>query len=242
MQAELVFTRVKYISANAIDRPHMVVQGITGSVKPGTSLCILDGSGERAGEIFLKVAAGRADALGSLLGSITVNGGPLTEKLQLHPDGSIRGVRRFPKRVNSAYVGRGDAALWHGLTVREMLTYAALLRRTDVRSCPRCLSCGLSQLLVSTVSSCCKQLDLAFSSCTSCLCSCVTSFSNTKNEADDAYYPSSAHGSAFINNSASSPAALLPNTQRSSRGAMVSRNSEDFSAGIGLPRCERNNV
>ena len=137
MQADLAFTRVKYLSLDHVDdRPDMVLHGISGRVIPGTSCCILTGSSDKSGDILLRVLSGRHGAVGSMLGSITVNDGPMVLVDNLNSDGSFKSHRLYPKRINSAYIARGDCELWPHLTVREVIRYAALLKRTDQRSLP----------------------------------------------------------------------------------------------------------
>ena len=77
MQADLVFTRLKYLSEGADGRPDVVVHSCTGRVAPGSSCCILSGSQDRSADILLRVLGGRTNNIGSVLGGLTVNDGPL---------------------------------------------------------------------------------------------------------------------------------------------------------------------
>ena len=94
MQADLAFTRVKYLSIDGVDdRPDMVLHGISGRVIPGTACCILTGSADKSGDILLRVLSGRYGAIGSMLGSITVNDGPMVLADNLNSDGSFKSHR-----------------------------------------------------------------------------------------------------------------------------------------------------
>ena len=132
----LTFQKVKYIdvpneiyarhhrrhgpsSDTVLDGEEVIVQGITGFVAPGSSLCILDGQRGGAGITLLQVLAGRARAVGTVTGTIRANGSKLT-----------RGLAYY----NSGFVASGDVSKTH-LTVSQTLRYAALLRRTDTATC-----------------------------------------------------------------------------------------------------------
>ena len=116
----MTFSRIKYTN-NDEDQPDTVVQGVSGVVAPGETCCILDGNKEGAGSILLRVISGRASAAGVISGVVKANGTQLVAGYAL---------------VYSAFVGRGDSAHVPQLTVRQTLHYAAMLRRTDTRSCP----------------------------------------------------------------------------------------------------------
>lgn len=120
LRTVMTFSRIKYTN-NDEDMPDTVVQGVSGMVAPGETCCILDGNKEGAGSILLRVISGRASASGVIHGVVKANGTQLVAGYAL---------------VYSAFVGRGDSAHMTNLTVRQTLHYAALLRRTDTRSCP----------------------------------------------------------------------------------------------------------
>lgn len=115
----LTFSRVKYINMDA-EQPETILEGISGTVSPGETCCILDSNDAGAGNILLKVISGRASAAGVVQGVIKANGTTLAQNYSL---------------VFSAFVARGDGAHQGHLTVKQTIIYAALLRRTDQRSC-----------------------------------------------------------------------------------------------------------
>eukprot|EP01031_Cornospumella_fuschlensis_P028342 gene28342-34218_t len=93
-----------------------ILNGVSGTIRPGNCVCILDGQEDKSSLILLQILAGRGQATGKISGVIAANS---------HRIGKHEGY------VNAAYVQRGDAPCMAPLTVREALTYAALLRRTD---------------------------------------------------------------------------------------------------------------
>ena len=103
------------------DGDTVVLKGITGDVMPGEMCCIVDGSDSGAGDILLQVLSARATVYGKVSGDIRISDKILMQGDFVH---------------NSALVIRGDSKSHSCLTVRETLEYAALLRRTDQRSCP----------------------------------------------------------------------------------------------------------
>jgi hypothetical protein len=123
-----------------------VFQNISGNIEPGNTLCILDGQSclfadsthnnytntqsYGAGSTLLQILAGRAPNAGKVTGTIRVNGGKL---------------KRGMSYINAAYVYAGDVCL-SPITVREFVQYAAMLRRTDQKTCPMittwCQACG----------------------------------------------------------------------------------------------------
>ena len=102
-----------------------VLQGISGTVEPGGSLCILDGNSYGAGSTLLQVLAGRAPNVGRVSGIVKVNGAKL---------------KRGMTYVNAAFVRSGDVSLVP-ISVRNCVRFAALLRRTDQKTCPAFTSC-----------------------------------------------------------------------------------------------------
>ena len=81
MQADLVFTRLKYLSEGPDGRPDVVVHSCSGRVGPGSSMCILSGSHDRTADILLRVLGGRTSNIGTILGGLTVNDAPLVSVL-----------------------------------------------------------------------------------------------------------------------------------------------------------------
>lgn len=122
-QTVFTFHRVKYIPNDDFhDNVDPMIQGISGRVDPGSSLCIVDGNDYGAGRVLLQVLAGRNRTMGKTSGIITANG-----------------VRRTGDStyLNAAYVPSGD--IFSTLSVRQTLLYAGYLRRHDrTESC-----CGL---------------------------------------------------------------------------------------------------
>jgi hypothetical protein len=118
MQAELSFSRLKYIGEGADERPDMIIQGVTGKCNPGTLSCILAGSNDPTSDILLRVLSGRTNNIGKILGSVTVNDGPLCINEHMNKDGTVNRQRVYPKRVNSAFIARGDSILWPDMTLR----------------------------------------------------------------------------------------------------------------------------
>lgn len=124
-QVTLSFQRLKYIENANQGAGEPLIQGVSGTAEPGSSLCIIDGNNVGSGQLLLEILAGRARASGRVSGSIKANGVKLKRGLMY---------------INSAYVPRGDVAI-SPMTVREVIRYAALLRRTDKRSCPNVMIC-----------------------------------------------------------------------------------------------------
>lgn len=118
LRTTLSFSRLRYATDDSDDAADVIVQGVSGIVCPGETLCILDGNEEGAGGILLKVLAGRAEGVGTLNGVLKANGVRL-------------GRRSSAALLHSAFVHRGDNAHLAYLTVRETLVYAAILRRPD---------------------------------------------------------------------------------------------------------------
>jgi ABC-type multidrug transport system ATPase subunit len=133
-QAHLSFQRLKYeLRTKGSNTQDFIIQNISGSVEPGNSLCVLDGQAYGgAGITLLQILAGRAPHTGKVTGTIRVNG----QKL-----------KRGMSYINAAYVEAGDICLTP-ITVKECIKYAAMLRRTDQKTCPQlslCLrGCGKS--------------------------------------------------------------------------------------------------
>jgi ABC-type Na+ transport system ATPase subunit NatA len=104
----------------------VLLEGITGKAVPRRICGILDGSGEGSERILLRVLSGHADMTGEVKGEIKING-------QIVPQGArLAGVALIPTK---------DAGTLGCLTVREVIRFAALLRRTDQNSCPALLTC-----------------------------------------------------------------------------------------------------
>ncbi|RYH14002.1 hypothetical protein EON65_34355 [archaeon] len=119
MITTLSFHGIRYVqdigtNDSAFSEP--VLNGVSGTISPGNCVCILDGQEDRSSLILLQILAGRGQATGKISGVIAAN---------KHRIGKHQGY------VNAAYVQHGDAPCMAPLTVRETLTYAALLRRTD---------------------------------------------------------------------------------------------------------------
>ena len=76
--------------------------------------------GDGTSEVLLRVLAGKTRTIGKTTGVITANAQRLGSNMSY---------------ANAAYVQRGDVPNVASLTVREVLRYAALLRRTDQASC-----------------------------------------------------------------------------------------------------------
>lgn len=123
LHTTLSFSRIRYTNSDssryeadtsaAANTIEIVVQGVTGVIRPGECCCILDGNEEGAGDILLKVLSGRAGAAGIINGVIKGN--------------DIR-LGKHNCLIYSSYVAMGDSAQLHHLTVRETLMFAAQLR------------------------------------------------------------------------------------------------------------------
>lgn len=118
MLADIVFNRLKYVGEGLDERPDIIIHGVTGRIPPGTSCCILSGSSDKTANILLKVLSGRTESIGNVLGTLTVNDGPLCLQQHFNSDGSVNRNRIYPKRVNSVYIASGDAIFWPDMTVR----------------------------------------------------------------------------------------------------------------------------
>jgi hypothetical protein len=132
-----------YLDGNNDDN-NAVFQGISSLILPKQSCCILDASNAGSGRVLLQLLSSyiRAKYANDEVGNIS-------GKLY----GSIK-VSDFEGRpvssCNSVYVSAGDFLNFHHnshyndlpstLTVKEMLTYAALLRKQHVQPSMRCLS------------------------------------------------------------------------------------------------------
>lgn len=103
----------------------VILYDITGKVSPRNLCAIVDGSNEGTERILLRVLSGRADYTGKVSGDIAINGHIIPQGIR------VSGV---------AFVAARDAVTHGCLTVREALTFAALLRRTDQTSCPAVLA------------------------------------------------------------------------------------------------------
>jgi len=132
---------VKYIPNDDFhDNIDPMIQGISGRVDPGCSLCIVDGNEYGAGRVLLQVLAGRNRTMGKTSGIVTANG-----------------VRRTAESsyLNAAYVPSGD--IFSTLSVRQTLIYAGYLRRNDrADSC-----CGLCDCNCFTIADDYKELESA---------------------------------------------------------------------------------
>ena len=117
-----------------------MIQGISGKVEPGSSLCIVDGNDYGAGRVLLQVLVGRNRTMGKISGIITANGVRRTE------DSAY---------LNAAYVPTGD--IFSTLSVKQTLIYAGYLRRHDrTDSC-----CGLFNCNCFTTAEDYKELEAA---------------------------------------------------------------------------------
>lgn len=124
MQVTITFQRLKYIPDDGYgEHSEPLISGISGRVVPGTSCCIIDANEYGAGKMLLSILAGKYNSIGKTTGVITANGSNITKDISYS---------------NFAYIPNGD--LSSTLTVLETLKYAALLRRTDQRTCTK-LSC-----------------------------------------------------------------------------------------------------
>lgn len=104
--ANIVFKNLTY----RIGSQHLILQSIYGAIHPGKVLAIMGGSG--AGKTsLLDILAGKRKK-GAVYGDILVNGAPLSPK---------------EYRAMCGYVDQEDTLL-DTLTVRETLTYSAMLR------------------------------------------------------------------------------------------------------------------
>jgi ABC-type multidrug transport system ATPase subunit len=103
----------------------VILYDITGKVSPRNLCAIVDGSNEGTERILLRVLSGRADYTGKVSGDIAINGHIIPQGVR------VSGV---------GFVAARDAITHGCLTVREALTFAALLRRTDQTSCPALLA------------------------------------------------------------------------------------------------------
>eukprot|EP01038_Epipyxis_sp_PR26KG_P004858 gene4858-6808_t len=125
MHTTISFQRLKFMNYGLNnDTLEPVFQGVSGKVEPNSCCCIIDGSMSGAGTLLLNVLAGRIRSSGKVTGVITVNDQKIAKDLFY---------------INSAYVQRGDVSNVASLTPREVLRFAALLRRTDQKTCASCL-------------------------------------------------------------------------------------------------------
>lgn len=132
---------MKYIPNDDFqDNIDPMIQGISGRVDPGSSLCIIDGNDYGAGRVLLQVLAGRNRTMGKTSGIVTVNG-----------------VRRTAESsyLNAAYVPSGD--IFSTLSVRQTLIYAGYLRKHEkTENC-----CGLCDCNCFTIADDYKELESA---------------------------------------------------------------------------------
>lgn len=140
-QTVFTFHRIKYIPNDDFhDSVDPMIQGISGRVDPGGSLCIIDGNDYGAGRVLLQVLAGRNRTMGKTSGIITANG-----------------VRRTGDStyLNAAYVPCGD--VFSTLSVKQTLIYAGYLRQHDrTDTC-----CGLCECNCLTTADDYKELEAA---------------------------------------------------------------------------------
>ncbi|KAL6645478.1 hypothetical protein ACP70R_017086 [Stipagrostis hirtigluma subsp. patula] len=106
----LKFTEVKY-RVTVKGSPREILSGISGSTSPGEVLALMGPSGSGK-TTLLSILGGRAAGAGAVEGSITYNDEPYCKSL---------------KRRMIGFVTQDDVLFTH-LTVKETLTYAALLR------------------------------------------------------------------------------------------------------------------
>lgn len=118
----LNFQRIKYIQATKgnTDIVEPRLQGISGILNPGSCCCIIDNGSDLSASLLLQILGGRCRFAGKTTGVIYAN------EMKLEKDTFY---------TNAAYVQRGDISYCSTMTVREVLYYSALLRRTDQRTC-----------------------------------------------------------------------------------------------------------
>jgi ABC-type multidrug transport system ATPase subunit len=130
------------VSGTGDEAEEVIIQGISGTVAPGQSLCILDGQFGGAGITLLQVLAGRVHThhsyahaatgtsatggrAGTVFGSIRANGTRLRSGLTIR---------------SSAYVSAGDISK-QPISVRDTIRYAVLLRRGKDNMLNTCCNC-----------------------------------------------------------------------------------------------------
>eukprot|EP01034_Spumella_vulgaris_P022154 gene22154-28261_t len=124
MVTTLTFSRLRYTKERIGGGQDVNIEskfrGVSGQVNPGTCCCIVDGANDGTSTLLLQVLGGKCRSVGKTTGLICANDQRLGRDMYY---------------LNVAYVQRGDAPHIATLTVREVLRYAAWLRRTDQHTC-----------------------------------------------------------------------------------------------------------
>jgi hypothetical protein len=140
MATTLSFSRLKFVPEGQ-QQAAPSLQGVSYKIQPGACCCIVEGNGEGNSSLLLQLLAGKLRVPGKTTGVICANDQRLGERLRYSCVSPILctecALSLFSFEgadfvyLSAGYVQRGDIANVNALTVRQVLRYAAYLRRTD---------------------------------------------------------------------------------------------------------------